>query len=357
MAQRITLTGDVTAIATASNTDGSIRLHLYTRVVAGKPAVYVQREVGGALTAEVLLMQEGTIKSAAYNVTRAQFDFVYELNESLYLVRIDEATVPTTQTAQTDTFQAEVSLFPGGAAPPDNRTVAALSAVRLWKTHSPQVYAGSDPEGVTVTASQTAGTFKVRWNPDSSTAAKHIAGFNVYVFGPWRRLIKLNGALIPFVATIPTRQFELEVPALAGRYLVTQVDCDGDETGLVQAGVTFGPAAPGSTEGRLKASAEVLGNGRSLAFAASDIELSPGGQDHRAPEFSGTSFVPVLLGTLDDLLELSPGGADLSVPTFETVDFAPASIVANTDNLGLSPGGEGFLQAFTLTGFGTIIVT
>jgi hypothetical protein len=365
MATRITFSQDVTWTRTAENDDGTIRWHVYSRTPPGtlKPGIYVQRQVNEVLEAEVLLMQEGDRPAIHFNSQRQQFDLLYRLNESVYLVRIDETTVPTTQGPQSETIQTDFSQQPGGEEWPKNpRPIRDLQLDFSLHTRSaPNVQVRSKPVSVSVHGSSTAGKLFVRWSPDASTPPEQIAGFNVYlVEGQWGRLIKLNGSLVPPVPAPAVRLLELEVPARSGTYFVTQVDFRGLGAGLLQHEQLFGAVSSVQDEGLRTSRERIFGSGRDFGFAASAFDLlAPGGESFDTEEITFVDKAPVFLGIHTSPFDkLAPGGESFDTEEATFVDKAPVFLGSHQSNLDkLTPGGTGFRQSFTISGFGTIIVT
>lgn len=256
MATQITFTDDVGRISTASNSDGSIRWHVYERPFGNGVSIFVQREVNTVLEAEVRFLNEGDRPEIFFDPVTSKFLFFYRLNENVFKIEIDEGDAPATQAPQTGTT---IDHFRGmGAFSEETRTIEEIvseSQVGLGPIDAESGPSGMD--SVSVVASEDPGnTLRVRWrakNPGTTSQNPFVAGFNVYaqLFDSNRALTKLNGSLIPFEGFDP-KLYEFEVPAKGGRYFVTQVNRRGD-------------ANPTLVEGRIRSPfGEALSDGVTL---------------------------------------------------------------------------------------------
>ena len=320
MATKITFTDDVGVVATAQNTDASIRWHVYTRVVAGKTAIYVQRELSGVLQAEVKFIGDGSKPRITFDATLSpsKWILIYEFNEQSWLLLIDETTAPTLRPIQSETLLLHMRLGPGTPETPDVSTsqFSATGSVATVDAYS----APATQQAVGVGASPIAGKYSVRWIPRSLSANPdynaNIVGFNVWLRRAdtgWTQ--KLNSDLVPFAGfTI----HEFEVPAAGGTYMVTQVERKGNNSGE-------------TAESRLG-----------------------------APRDEVRSDLPLLPTTIQSVMGRVIGEGDLGTANI-TADFNVIFIPAVIEDPPYPGGfpshiGEGNLVRLTLTGFGSIVV-
>lgn len=259
MATKITFTDDVGRVSTAQNVAGTIRWHVYDRTVGGVPGIYVQRELADVLQPEQQILVQGDRPEVFFDVGLAQFILLYRKDERMFMLRYLEAEVPVLESAQLAvvvqppipagvTFTPVDLHSPGPADSAQPDSVAQRQFGLTESAPSVDAYNGPPPPlAIGVGAAPTAGFFRIRWRARLSTNADgnatwfydpvrhYIAGFHVYL----RRqdsgaLERLTLSMVPFVGLDPV-VYELEVPAVAGTYFVTQVNRQGPySTNLVE---------------------------------------------------------------------------------------------------------------------------
>jgi hypothetical protein len=264
MATQITFSNDVGRVSTASNPDGSIRWHVYSRLISGRSRIFVRREVGGVVDAEpgIQLVFEGEDPEVYFEPdlgASGQFCVFYRLNDNYWWVRTDEPDVPTPQPAQTDTV-TDHNIVRGVSDPerlsvgdnsPGLRSIGTdrhVQAVRM-DNNPPRSEAAVVGPVVGPPGSQ---TFRIRWRPVPTSISSqniNIVGFNVYL----RRrgtgaLKKVNGPLVPFDGYDP-KIYEVDVPNEPGDYFVTQVNRAGDGTSNLVESLVRRPRAVAETGG------------------------------------------------------------------------------------------------------------
>lgn len=355
MGQKITFTDDVGFISTAENVSGSIRWHCYDRLVAGKWSVYVRREVGGSLLAEVKLLDEGQKPEIFFDVGSLQWVLLYRLHEKFWMLRYLESEVPIVQSPQTDTLidQFQTGLTDNG----ELESIAGRQSVLVFTAPSVDAYNGPPPPlAVGVGASPTPGFFRVRWRARLSTTTDgnaqfdydperhYIVGFHVYRRrGDSGALERLTGSLVPFVGLDPVI-YELEVPAVAGTYYVTQVNHQG-------------PRSTNLIEGRVHApSDQVRSNGTAIPDLVRSFMDQKIGEGTQGPDlrFVVVSFAPINIIPAGDTFP-SHLGEGFQGRTNVDFDYDVINIEVISDTFP-SHLGEGFVSRLSQTGFDTVVV-
>lgn len=355
MGTKITFTNDTGRVSTAQNADGSIRWHCYERTIAGKTAVYVQRELGGVLQPEVKLIQEGDRPEVFFEPVLFQWIFLYRLNERIWMLRYLEAEVPVPQPSQSDTIVDQFQVGP--TEDPETSSVAGRQVVMIDSVPSIDAYSGPPaPNAVGVGAASVPGMLSIRWRARPTSLADgnstfdydptktYIIGWNVY-----RRraddgaVEKLNLSIVPFEGFDP-KIYELIVPAVAGSYFVTQINYQG-------------PYSSNLVEGRLKSPRDTIQtDGNSLPqIVRSFMDAKIGeGFPPDAIRFVVVSFAPVNIIVPQDSFP-SHLGEGFNVPVLVTFQY---TVLFVGDLLDTFPShlGEGFVSRLTETGQGSVII-
>lgn len=229
-ASQITFTNDVGKIATASNTNGSIRWHVYERDLGGGvTSIYVQRELSGVLQPEVRFVRDGRRPAVFFDTVSAQWILLYEFNESVWMIRADETTAPILQISQLGTFITHMRSKSSDDSNDQSVAERLLSMVDSLGTTDCH-FGPASMQAVAVCASPTIGTFEVRWLPqfilDSTDAQgfnKRIVGFNVYLRDDRDGAVtRVNPGMIPFLGD--NRLHSYATPGRAGTWMVTQIE-------------------------------------------------------------------------------------------------------------------------------------
>lgn len=352
---QITFTGDVGRVAAATNADGSIIWYCYERPYLTGTSIFVQRCLNGVFQAEVRFLAAGQRPNIFFDPFTTQWIFTYVLNEKLYMITIGETDAPTPQPSQTGTLIDHYRLAP--IQQPDLRSIAESSFQR--DTGDGPIDADNSPpppNALRVGASEVPGVnFTVQWRATPNTTSNqnlYCVGFNIYV----RRysdgaLLKANSTMIPFMGFDP-HVYTAEVPAVAGKYYVTQVN-------------TKGPNSSQQIEGRIKPPFdEVFSNGVNLPTVNTSRMGQLFGQGRPGPEdlvFTVTSFAPVTIIPNDDLFKQTMAG-DAAIPSssytfvYTVVQVVSASLYPPLqDTYMQSAFGEG-LKLF-ISGSGTGVIS
>ncbi len=350
MATQITMTDDVGDITTASNADGSIRMHMYTRPFGNGNTVYVRREVDGVLDAEVRLLAEGTNPHIFFDIGSAQWVLTYVLNEKLWMILFGEFDVPVTQPSQTGTIvDHHRKTFDVG----NNQTTKEILAASSVGIPDGSLDSIATPQSVAITAGTTPGTnFTIRWVPTKPGDPVHarLAGFHVYgpEAGKPGSLVQLNGTLVPFDGF---RLYELVVPAVPGRYYVTQVEYTKSGAG------TSGRLVEGRRRGDVDTA---FGDGLSTpAFInASRLSSSMGrGGDFQDQPFLVIDKTPIKIerGSLFD--GRGPGESRKLAPEISVIEYGIVQLdTPILDTLTSRGPGEGFVAVIDIDQQGGIII-
>jgi len=342
MATKITFTDDVGLVSTASNPSGTYRWHVYERTIAGKTAIYVQREVSSVLDPEVKFVPDGGKPRISYDDTLAKWILIYEFNEQSWMLLIDETTAPSERPIQQDTILIHMRTAPDY---PDTLDVA--SAVRESTDSVPSVDAYSSPAqlfSVGVAASPTEGRFRVRWLPkrDESNPPfnENLIGFNVYMKrADTGQIVKLNPSLIPFV---DYNIHEYEVPEVGGVYMVTEVERKGRNT-------------TSTAESRLGHPKDEVRADRQLLPTTIRSFMGRAHGEGASPTVAITADYDIInYPTETDNLPHNRGEGFTSSAAI-TDDFDVIAFPIETDNLPHNRG-EGFTSRILLTGYGPIVI-
>lgn len=342
MATKITFTDDVGLVSTASNTSGTYRWHVYERTVAGKTAIYVQREVSSVLDPEVKFVPDGGKPKISFDATLAKWLLIYEFNEQSWMLLIDETTAPTERPIQQDTILIHMRT---GHDDPKGIDVAA--AVRDSTDSMPGTDAYSAPAlqfAVGVAASPTEGLFRVRWLPKSDVTKSYfnenLVGFHVYLKRADNgQITRLNLTLIPFTGF---DIYEYEVPEVGGTYMVTQVERKGRNTAT-------------TAESRLgNPKDEVRADRRLFPTTVRSFMGRAHGEGHTPLADITADFDVINYPTETDNLPHNRGEGFLSTAEI-TDDYDNIEYPVQTDNLPHNRG-EGFTSRILLTGFGPIVI-
>ena len=327
MATRITFSADVGQISTASNTDGSIRWHAYTRPFGNGRTIFVQREVNGTLEAEVRLLAEGSKPEVYFDANLSKWLLFYVLNENAFLITADENDPIATQPSQTDTTQ---DTFATNLSRPTNLNQVAQ---QLYDTQPGigSIYTG--PPAVAqlqIGAGTSDSTLGVRWVP-KQTENELVAGFLVFLLDPATKKYNQVGTFEPYSASATF--YEQVVPKVAGTYFVVQVNYQGNVSQQLSVG-------------RIQQPSDNVDDNSALD------RFNPRIGDGLLGDFVFVDRTPVLVIRSDTFKPRIGGNGEVSL-SFVTYEPIQAADEADT----IKPRyGDGFTASLEQTGSGGVII-
>lgn len=327
MATRITFSADVGQIATASNTDGSIRWHVYERPFGNGTTIFVQREVNGSLEAEVRLLAEGTKPEVYFDANLSKWLLFYVLNESAFLITADENDPIATQPPQVDTTQDTLAT---NFTQPLNLNMVARQLYDALPGFG-TIYNGPPAvASMRVGAGTNPSTIAVRWLPKTSDNLL-VAGFLVYFLDPATRRYSRIGTFEPYNPL--ALDYEQIVPRASGMYFVVQVNYKGN-------------ASTQLIVGRIQRPNDTIDDNTPLD------RFNPRFGDGQLGEFIFVDRTPVLVIRGDSF---SPRFGDGASNTFALATFLPIQVADELDVF--KPRfGDGFTASLSQTGFGGVII-
>jgi hypothetical protein len=353
VATQITFSDDVLNVSTASNTDASIRWHVYERVVNApirKRAIFVRRWTsGGGLEAEQQILDEGSLPKIVFDDVANKWVILYTLYENVFVVTFTEAEVPALQPPQvgdnvTDHERTSAIVDDGDIG--GRRTMAERIAsfgrlgIRKVDAYNGPTFPGS----VGVVASATPGTLAVRWTLSSSTfgstpAVDLIAGFEVY------RELELISGLIPFSGSFST-VYNFDITAVSGNYYVRVLFYKGPSSTLL-------------TDNRIPKPGDFLrGTGNDIGgVILGNILLGPGMADVGNPKLiSVVDARPVTVVRSETFLRPELGESHDQVDSLAQ-DFLPTDDAVAAETFLRPEIGRGRRLSLSQTGLGSVIIT
>lgn len=327
MATRITFSADVGQIATASNTDGSIRWHVYERPFGNGTTIFVQREVNSVLEAEVRLLAEGTKPEVYFDANLSKWLLFYVLNENAFLITADENDPITTQPGQTNTTQDTIAT---NLTQPLNLNMVAR---QLYNTLPGvgSIYNGPPAvNSMQIGAGPSDVTLALRWGP-KPTDNELVAGFLIYFLDLATKRYTRIGSFEPFDPMTPI--YEQVIPRVSGTYFVVQVNYKGNvSTQLVV--------------GRIQRPSDTIDDNTALD------RIYPRYGDGQLGEFIFVDRTPVLVVRSDTIRPRYGDGADSLI---SMATFLPIQVANEVDDI--KPRyGDGFTASLEQTGSGGVII-
>ena len=353
MATQITFSDDVLNVSTASNTDASIRWHVYERVTnpsIRKRAIFVRRWTsGGGLEAEQQILDEGSLPKIIFDAVNSKWVILYTLYENVFVVTFAEAEVPTLQPPQvgdnvTDHERTSAIIDDGDIG--GRRTMAErIESFGRLGVRKVDAYNGPPfPGTVAIVASATPDTLAVRWTLSesdfgSTLATDLVAGFEVY------RELELISGLIPFSGSFAT-VYDFDITSVPGNYYVRVLFYKGDSSTLL-------------TDNRIpKPGDRLRGSGSDIdGIILGNIFLGPGVADVANPKLLRVVDArPVTLIRSETFLRPELGESQDQV-FYATQEFLPTDDSVAADTFVRPEIGRGRRLALSQTGVGSVIIT
>lgn len=347
MTTQITFSDDVGRIATASNSDGSIRWHAYERPFGAGTSIFIQRELNGVLEPEVRFLNEGERPEIFFDSAGNRWLIFYVLNENSFLITADETDIPVTQPPQVGSTATDQ--FRPGASDPNGQTFGDRNFNRYPIGLAIGSYNGPpDVELFGVGQSTNPGVqYAVRWRAAESTLANR----NLYPAG-FRILRQLFTGQITdvtpggFVAFSGFVNYEVFVDAVPGRYFVAQDNFRGDATTDIERGRVIPPGD------------SLVSDGQTLNLAMERLEIRTGASFELGSDL-GITFIdrsPVTIVEVDPFtVRVGEGLTTDQDRELRFVTFAAAAQTTENDTFEVRVG-EGFAVPLEQTGFGGVII-